>query len=405
MLNIPAHKAIAQHWLRSGWCTPTYLMQHLPTTLQVKRSTASPSFMYSEEKQQHLLADDPTLKTDTLIHVTPADMFQRMANQNSQHNTACWHYFTSKLADLSSTTTNFESLASDWAQLKVDPRLSAAVGNPEHPSLWIGGGGTTTTAHYDVMDNVFVQMHGRKKFTLWGPEAAADLHVFPDVHPRARKSQYDDIQTLRSCKAPRQEITLEPGDTLHLPAFTFHQVEALDDVSLSINVFSVCRTQMHGGRVLSATLPYVDLDASAHTGTDRGVLFRRLAERMLVIFGIDTSLACYVKKHLLSRHRTLNGGNGVEQEDSGGSDGRGGSSVRQVAFDERSLYTLETHWKEMHKDMVESNNYTNPLEIEGVRDIVVSHLLESFALQLNDGNPKLVHATLETSCVTRDTHN
>ena len=95
----------------------------------------------------------------------------------------------------------------------------------------------TTAAHYDVMDNAFVQLHGRKRFRIWGPEALAALKVFPDLHPRARKTQLDMSSASVAALDLANEIVLEPGDVLHLPAFTFHQVEALD-MSVSANVFS-----------------------------------------------------------------------------------------------------------------------------------------------------------------------
>ena len=36
--------------------------------------------------------------------------------------------------------------------------------------MWIGGPGSTTQAHYDVSHNLFTQLHGSKRFRLWGPQ-------------------------------------------------------------------------------------------------------------------------------------------------------------------------------------------------------------------------------------------
>ena len=56
----------------------------------------------------------------------------------------------------------------------------------------MGGRGSSTQAHYDVAHNVFVQLHGEKRFELRPPSAHRSLHVFPDAHPRARKSQVSE---------------------------------------------------------------------------------------------------------------------------------------------------------------------------------------------------------------------
>ena len=56
------------------------------------------------------------------------------------------------------------------------------------PSIWMGGLGTCTQAHYDVLDNIFIQLHGEKQFHLWPPSDIMSLHFFPDAHSRSRKS-------------------------------------------------------------------------------------------------------------------------------------------------------------------------------------------------------------------------
>jgi hypothetical protein len=416
-MNSPHHRTLAARWLASGKFTPEWLLDHLPTQIKVKVSTASPSFMYAEGAQQHLLQDDAA--TSFLQTMSPHDMLEQMKHQETT-TPPQWSYYTGKCSDLSH---QLLQAVPDWEQLRVEPSLSAAFGNPEAPSIWIGGPGTSTTCHYDVMDNVFVQLHGRKKFRLWGPEAFKDVHVFPDVHPRARKSQLGNVKELVQAIAPREEIVLEPGDTLHLPAFTFHQVEALD-VSLSINVFSVCRTQMHGGRILAAPVPLVvssletmATEDSVDSTTERASaqLLRVMEHVLLPVFGIEMPPVEYITQHLLdTRHRSLVG----SDSDSSGSDsgtrgkqdgaqrvGRQRGNVGLAAtftseLDMHRVEELKMWYAEMHQDLIKSGNYRDPVEINGVRDIIVCHLLESWALQLGDGDPELVHGTLE-SCVER----
>eukprot|EP00466_Bigelowiella_natans_P006195 jgi/Bigna1/44465/e_gw1.96.36.1 len=110
-------------------------------------------------------------------------------------------------------------------------------------SAWVGGSGVVTQAHYDVANNVFVQVYGTKCFHLYPPSKATELHVYPDAHPRARKSQVDfddpDLKLLplfETLGDPYMKVTLKPGDALYIPPFWFHHVEALTP-SVSINVF------------------------------------------------------------------------------------------------------------------------------------------------------------------------
>ena len=143
-------------------------------------------------------------------------------------------------------------------------------------SVWLGGEGSTTQAHYDVANNCFVQLHGRKRFRLWPPSSHLALRVFPDAHPRARKSRlphacfsFEHLDLFASgggggahgADAPREnvavnqllppswldcreqsdvdvapppamDLVLQPGDVIFVPAFWFHHVEALASTSL-----------------------------------------------------------------------------------------------------------------------------------------------------------------------------
>ncbi len=49
--------------------------------------------------------------------------------------------------------------------------------------------GAVSQLHYDEDHNILVQLIGTKRVTLFPPDSLACLHLFPTLHPRARKSQ------------------------------------------------------------------------------------------------------------------------------------------------------------------------------------------------------------------------
>jgi hypothetical protein len=175
---------------------------------------------------------------------------------------------------------------------------------PTHSSLWLGGSGSTTQAHYDVLHNVFVQVcipcplcevdpwqglgawrvkraaeeterralvtlwhwprvnpcllcvqvYGCKRFRMWGPNAHMQLRVFPDAHPRARKAQALIDDEASNLPAPEMDVMLEAGEALFIPAFWFHHVEAASP-SVSVNVFSENAIKLAAQHVLMQPPP------------------------------------------------------------------------------------------------------------------------------------------------------
>ena len=209
----------------------SFFPESLP--LSVKRSVTSRFFMYEEQGATKL--DDAAGPTQVLQR-SPAELAELlhegdMANESSsevkpvRHH----HYWTSPVADvapglLQAHLQGFQSVHHD--------NNPSAVLDPRGPSLWMGTSGSATQAHYDVADNVIVQLYGTKRIRCYPPEAATALHVFPDAHPRARKSQVDwdapdheRFGQFATLTPPVLDAVLQPGDAIRIPAFWFHHVE------------------------------------------------------------------------------------------------------------------------------------------------------------------------------------
>ena len=397
--------AVGARWARSGLWAPERVAAAMTNalasddgeraegTVLVKRSVRAPTFMYSEgAHQRHLLKDYDG--HDDLVEVTPAAMVERMRDQDPILGP--WYYYTAGCDEAFGSSGQSRSGRSNgeisgmmdgWSSLIKDQMLPRQTGMPQAPpSVWIGGAGTCTAAHYDVMDNAFVQVHGRKKFRLWGPEAVVALRVYPDLHPRARKTQLDLAATGAAAVDMSVDIVLNPGDVLHVPAFTFHQVEALE-MSVSVNVFSVCRSQLHGSRILSFPVPVCEPDPSTS-----GRTLAHLASHVLPAFGVDSAKEFFDRVLLNGRYRPLkSSGQGDLAESTFDRKNVANAALDAGSTDMDSMLSICKVIATARSELLASS-----LDFPwgGYRDIIAAHLMESWALQLS-GSPTLVHATLE----------
>jgi hypothetical protein len=111
------------------------------------------------------------------------------------------------------------------------------------PRLWLGNA-SLVSSHYDTFDNIACLVAGRRRFTLYPPEAIGDLYVGPidftmagppvalAVGSTPGDPRYPKFETIRD-KALIAE--LKPGDALYLPKLWWHQVEATEPLNLLVN--------------------------------------------------------------------------------------------------------------------------------------------------------------------------
>ncbi|MDR6146909.1 hypothetical protein QE363_002702 [Sphingomonas sp. SORGH_AS870] len=111
------------------------------------------------------------------------------------------------------------------------------------PLIWIGDA-STVPCHYDMMDNIACVVAGRRRFTLYPPDAIGDLYVGPIDHTMAGQpialaveAQSGDPRYPRFEQARHRAIMveLEAGDALYMPKLWWHRVEAMGTLNILVN--------------------------------------------------------------------------------------------------------------------------------------------------------------------------
>lgn len=105
--------------------------------------------------------------------------------------------------------------------------------------LWLGPAGASVPLHCDVADNLYAQLHGRKRFLLFPPEQGHDLYRrLPSAHlPNSSpvSALEPDVDAFpRISRLRGVDCELEPGDVLYLPAHWWHETLA-SEATVSIN--------------------------------------------------------------------------------------------------------------------------------------------------------------------------
>ncbi len=111
------------------------------------------------------------------------------------------------------------------------------------PRIWLGNA-TQVATHFDLSDNFAVVALGKRRFTLFPPEATKALYVGPLNVTLAGQpvSMVDplnpDLETYpRYAKALEQAqfADLEPGDAIYIPTLWWHHVQAQAPINILVN--------------------------------------------------------------------------------------------------------------------------------------------------------------------------
>jgi lysine-specific demethylase 8 len=123
--------------------------------------------------------------------------------------------------------------------------------------LWLGPAGTISTAHFDLAQNFFVQITGKKKFLLFSPDQKSELH-YPEPTFGYGRQHFSpvDVEHPDLARHPRfasargHEVVVAPGEVLHIPAGWWHYVRSLEP-SISLNFW------WQNPRAASVSVPHV----------------------------------------------------------------------------------------------------------------------------------------------------
>ena len=201
--------------------------------------------------------------------------------------------------------------------LGAEPSSDDAPRFPE-ANLWLATAGASSSAHWDAVDNFFVQLAGTKRFTVWATADAANLHPYPALHPSWFKSQIrnmgrvlryrrrwngSDVDSssaahdaeeraalaslatrfplLRAVDwAHAYEVTLHPGDVLYIPPLAMHYADALTD-AVGLSVYTPSKANAHSRAAERLPLPFeADAWSDETMAIAVAVFLRLVAERL-----------------------------------------------------------------------------------------------------------------------------
>ena len=208
------------------WKDPCYLQEKLEDKV---------AKIHKVEKE---LADQMDFRTKNFQYqsLPMADLIQHIFQPRDDHKFA--YYLRWVGDDRGQTKANFHL---DFPSLAQDFRLPPDIFFPEErffsSVLRLSSDKIRVWTHYDVMDNIYVQVVGTKQVKMWAPNEALNLYLDSD------KSKVVDLNDPElSLKFPKfsqaiqHKSILGPGDILFIPALWFHNMKATS-AGVAINVF------------------------------------------------------------------------------------------------------------------------------------------------------------------------
>jgi aminoglycoside phosphotransferase len=177
---------------------------------------------------------DPQYERNSLAHkkIVKLSEFARMVTEVEASND---FYMTANNA--AQNMNGLTSLFDDVADFGEGYRELANVRSRN--LLWFGPKGTYTPMHHDLINNMLVQIYGRKKVTLIPALQVPFMYNDTGVYTAATYPDYDRAKHPLLEKVTPMEFILEPGDALFIPIGWWHSVESLSiSIGLTFNNFN-----------------------------------------------------------------------------------------------------------------------------------------------------------------------
>ena len=127
-----------------------------------------------------------------------------------------------------------------WQDLHEESQPPRYVGQSVvAKNMWMGSTGSVTKAHYDLEDNINVQLRGRKEIILFPSTQLGELYPRNAWDYMSNFSRVDieapDLSRYpRFSRATPYRATLEPGDFIYIPIYWWHQFYTLE-ASFNVN--------------------------------------------------------------------------------------------------------------------------------------------------------------------------
>lgn len=125
---------------------------------------------------------------------------------------------------------------------KLDGSESFQVAQEER--IWISGGGTVSSLHYDASHSCLFQRSGTKRMIFFPPECLAHMGIYPLGHPLHRRARVNLSRRRtkvfesfwRECASKAVEVVLRPGDLIVFPPFWSHYTESIAERTSELSI-------------------------------------------------------------------------------------------------------------------------------------------------------------------------
>jgi ribosomal protein L16 Arg81 hydroxylase len=208
---------LVNNWAALARWTPEYLRATIPDALVQVMVDRAIDEDYEINSEQH----KATMRMDDYV-----DRVLASGTGNDVYLTANNHFFENP----------------DVARLLVDFDIPAPYLDSDTTTgtvfFWFGPGGTITPLHHDIINVLFIQVFGTKKFTL--VPSLATHRVYNDIGVFSRLDRdltdLDSYPLFAGCR--RYDLTVGPGQALFIPVGWWHRVESVQtSISMSFTNF------------------------------------------------------------------------------------------------------------------------------------------------------------------------